>query len=432
MKTVPIVEQPSAAGPVPVSGPWRARWLLASPHRLGFFVGALMLALSALWWCVLMLLQHGLHVMAPWALSPGLAHGLWFGFGFMPSFFGGFLFTAGPKWMGLPPVSARVLLPSVAASLAGWGLFVIGAHRAAPLAAIGLAAVAWAWFAVVRRFGALQRASRVPDRVHVRSVLWAGVVGVLAMLACAAALLAGREDLARAALQLGLWGFVAPIFVTVMHRMVPFFGAAALPLLDAWRPLWLLWSLIGICLLQWPFALAEALDGPWPAGLRALQIAVESASAMLLLGLAVRWFRLQGLKLRLIAMLHTGVVWFGLAFALAAISHALLWASGGARSLGLAAQHAFAMGFLGSTWLAMATRVSSGQGGRPLAADDRAWALFLVLQAAVLLRVCAAIWPGAASALLMAASLAWLVAGGGWALRYGLWFGRPRVDGRPG
>lgn len=432
MKTVPIVEQRSGAGPRPVSGPWRARWLLASPHRLGFFAGALMLAASASWWCALMLLRHGLHVTAPWAVSPGLAHGLVFGFGFMPPFFSGFLFTAGPKWMGLPPVSARVLLPAVAAWLAGWGVFLVGVHHAVLLVAIGLTLAAGSWFDVVRRFGALQRVSRAPDRTHVRTVLWAGVIGVFAMPACAAALLAGREDLARAALQLGLWGFVAPIFVTVTHRMVPFFGAAALPLLDAWRPRWLLWSLIGICLLQWPFALVESLDWSWPAWLRALQIVVESASAMLLLGLALRWFRLQGRKLRLIAMLHTGFVWFGLGFALAAVSHALLWASAGTLSLGLAAQHAFAMGFLGSTWLAMATRVSSGQGGRTLAADDLAWALFLVLQAAVLLRVCAALWPDAAWALLMAASLAWLIAGGGWALRYGLWFGRPRVDGRPG
>jgi len=80
----------------------------------------------------------------------------------------------------------------------------------------------------------------------------------------------------------------------------------------------------------------------------------------------------------------------------------------------------------------MATRVASGHGGRPLAADDLAWALYWVLQGAVLLRVIAALWPAATTALTLLAVAAWCVATLGWALRYGSWFGRPRVDGRPG
>lgn len=110
----------------------------------------------------------------------------------------------------------------------------------------------------------------------------------------------------------------------------------------------------------------------------------------------------------------------------------LLEASQGTRALGLAAPHAFTMGFLGSTMLAMSTRVATGQAGRSVAADGPAWALFLVLQAAVLLRIGAALRPAVEPGLLVAAALAWSGAVGGWALRYGAWFGRPRVDGRPG
>ena len=58
--------------------------------------------------------------------------------------------------------------------------------------------------------------------------------------------------------------------------------------------------------------------------------------------------------------------------------------------------------------------------------------MFLVLQFAVLLRVGAALWAAAEPWLLIAAALAWAGAVGGWALRYGAWFGRPRMDGRPG
>lgn len=141
---------------------------------------------------------------------------------------------------------------------------------------------------------------------------------------------------------------------------------------------------------------------------------------------------MRSLKIRLLAMLHLGFLWLGLAFALAALSHTLLLASGATLSLGLAAQHALTMGFFGSVLLAMATRVACGHGGRTLVADDLAWALFWLLQTAVVLRVAAALWPAGEAALLVGAGLAWLAAVGGWAARYGRWFGQPRADGRPG
>ena len=102
------------------------------------------------------------------------------------------------------------------------------------------------------------------------------------------------------------------------------------------------------------------------------------------------------------------------------------------QSLGLAPTHALTMGYLGATLFAMATRVSSGHSGRSLAADNTAWALYWVLQTAVLLRVLAALWPALATPFTVLAVLAWATAAVGWALRYGNWFVRARVDGRPG
>jgi len=46
--------------------------------------------------------------------------------------------------------------------------------------------------------------------------------------------------------------------------------------------------------------------------------------------------------------------------------------------------------------------------------------------------VIAALWPAAATPFTVLAVLAWAAATVGWALRYGNWFVRPRVDGRPG
>jgi uncharacterized protein involved in response to NO len=84
----------------------------------------------------------------------------------------------------------------------------------------------------------------------------------------------------------------------------------------------------------------------------------------------------QSLKFRLLAMLHGGFAWLGIAFALAAVSHALMALTDGELSLGLAPTHALAMGYLGATQFAIVTRVSSGHSGRALAADDTAWALY--------------------------------------------------------
>ena len=94
------------------------------------------------------------------------------------------------------------------------------------------------------------------------------------------------------------------------------------------------------------------------------------------------------------------------------------------------------MGFLGSTLIAMVTRVSSGHGGRTLAADNIVWRLFWVLQAAVLARVTAAVLAAfgvdGAMPLIAVAAVGWCAACAAWALRYGHWYGTPRTDGRPG
>jgi uncharacterized protein involved in response to NO len=166
--------------------------------------------------------------------------------------------------------------------------------------------------------------------------------------------------LLRTGIQMGIWWFLAPVFVVMSHRMVPFFSATLVKTLDAWRPNWVL------------------------------------------------------------------------ALALNAISHGLMAASGDAVSLGLAPLHAMTMGYLGCTMFAMVTRISSGHGGRKESADNTAWSLYWVLQAAVVLRVSAAISGAYSPALTLAAVAAWCVVMVGWAVRYGGWLGTPRPDGRDG
>jgi len=429
MKTVPI--QPLPRSTAVATGPWRFVHLMNAPHRLAFAAGAAMLAVTALWWAFTLIARQGAFAL-PWAVSPATAHGLMMTLGFMPFFITGFAFTAGPRWLGLPEVSTGVLRAPLSSMLVGWAVALLGFHVAVPLAAAGVATVALGWSAVVHRFVGLLQESSAPDKLHARLLAVTAALGALALWAAAIALALADDAGVRAATRLALWGFLAPLFVTVAHRMLPFFTASALPLQRAWRPNALLWAMLAAPVAELPFALAEQWRWPLPPAALWAQAAIELPAALLLLWLAVHWGLVQSLKIRLLAMLHTGFLWLGLSFALGGVSHAMMAWHGPEHSLGLAPLHALTMGYLGSTLLAMATRVTAGHSGRPLAADDIAWALFWVLQIAVLLRLAGALWPAAATPLLLAAAAAWAVAMSGWSLRYGRWLGRPRADGRPG
>lgn len=394
-------------------------------------MAALMLVASSIWWGVI-LVTRALGMALFWAVPTAAAHGLLMTMGFMPLFFAGFLFTAGPKWLRLREVTARSLLPALMFMLVGWVIVLIGFHSYAPLACVGVTLVAAGWTVLGMKFSAMVRQSDVPDRIHARLVAFACGGGAIALWTAAVSLAIGSELLLRTATQMGLWAFIATIFAVVSHRMIPFFGARAVPFLDAWRPMWLLWAMVTMLWMEAVLSAVELWYWPLSAAIRWCQVAVELPASLLLLWLAVRWGLVQSLKIRLIAMLHGGFAWLGISFALNALSHTLMALTDGAHSLGLAPLHAMTMGYLGATMFAMTTRVSSGHGGRPVAADDVAWALYWILQAAVLLRVIAAIWPAASTPLTLLAIAAWTAGTLGWAIRYGRWFGRPRLDGRPG
>ena len=421
----------STAAGAPVDSRWRLSRLLTAPHRLGFFSAALMLATSALWWALALSTRHA-GLAWPWAVPPPLAHGLVMAMGFMPLFIVGFLFTAGPRWLGLSDVPARSLRYPVLAMLAGWGLALAGFHLHEGLAGLGVALVAGGWSVVVLRFLRLLRSSPVADQLHARVITVAAAVGALALWGAALSLATGETTATRVATQVALWGCLAPIFAAVSHRMIPFFTASALPPLDAWRPNWLLWVMLAVLVFCGLGAVAELLWWPVPVAWRWVQVAVEAPAALLLLWLARRWGLVQSLKIRLLAMLHGGFVWLGLALTLAAVSHGLQASGISQVGLGLAPTHALTMGYLGCTLIAMITRVAAGHSGRPLAADNVAWALYWGLQTATLLRLGAALWPAAEGPLVLLAVAAWAAATTGWAWRYGGWLGRPRIDGRPG
>ncbi|QPF74003.1 NnrS family protein [Roseateles sp. DAIF2] len=397
--------------------PWRWARLLETPQRLCFAAAALLLAGSGLWWCLALLAaQQGwpLH----WQLPPAMVHGLLMTLGPMPLFFAGFMFTAVPRWLDLPTPPARSLLEPLLAQLCGWAALLLAAHGGSPslgraLGAIGLAAVAWGWSGMLWRFAALLRASEAADRTHARALLGAGSVGALCLWASSAALLVGEFALLRALNLVALWGFIGASFAAALHRMLPVF-AAACPGWSERQPLWGLWAWLGLCAVE-----ASTALWTWPPLALALAL-LEAAAGTGVLLLAWRWARVQTLGLRLIAMLWTGWCWLGLALLLSAASAWL--------PLGRAPLHAYALGFLGTSLLAMASRVSSTQAGRSVAADDATWGLFWVLQLVALARIGAALAP----TLLLSAAIGWAGIALAFLLRHGRWWGLPRAgSGRP-
>jgi uncharacterized protein involved in response to NO len=133
---------------------------------------------------------------------------------------------------------------------------------------------------------------------------------------------------------------------------------------------------------------------------------------------------------RLLAMVHAGFLWLGIAlalFALQSLARAL-----GLYLLGLAPLHALGAGYFASMLLAMASRVTLGHSGQPLVADAGTWRLFLAFQAAPLLRIAGDLPLPGARHFYLAAALAWLLCFIMWAVKYLPAYLKARADGQPG
>ena len=440
MTTRPVIPvrvasgKPSAQALANMDKRWRVRYLMLAPHRLGFFLAMVVLVASGLWWALVQLDRSTGWLALPSVISPTLVHSAVMAFGFIPLFFSGFLFTAGPKWLGVEPPLAQDLRMPLAA---GWLLWLAGAHLHAGVAWAGLAlACAGLVWMTVQFWGRIRR-SQAEDQLHARVIGTACVVGCVSLAGLLLSLVFEAHATARAWIFTGLWGFVVVVYVTVAHRMIPFFTSSAMPMVQAWRPFWVLWLMLAAAALQVLAAWLELAGVPSSAAGTAWLLVHGTLQLMVggvLVWLAWVWGLVQSLKNKLLAMLHIGFLWLGVAFLLGGVSQ---WLVGtlGMGVLALGALHALTMGCLASLMLAMVTRVSCGHSGRALVADRIAWSLFWCLQAAALLRIAASV-PGIAGLslpwLLPVAAGLWAGTMGVWGLRLGRWYGCLRADGRPG
>lgn len=421
---------PTSARPDPVATPWHWSSLWLAQHRLAFSAGMLVLMASGLWWAAVQVDRVTGWLGLGYVVAPTLTHGVVMTLGFMPLFFSGFLFTAGPKWLGVQGPDVPAITPGVGLQVAGWLLWLAGAHLHLYLAVAGALVASAGLGLQYLRFWRLLLASQAQDKVHATVVALGGALGTLCAAGIALAVLADKGPVALALVHTALWGFVVATYVSVAHRMIPFFTSGVLPMIEIWRPFWVLWLMLGAAVLElvsvWLLVAGWGEATPW----RLIRGALEVAAGGVLLWLAWVWGLVQSLKFRLLAMLHLGFLWFGLSLVLSGSSQWLL-AAGGVPTLGLGALHALTMGFLGSILLAMVTRVSCGHSGRALVADATVWRLFWALQLAVVLRIAGAL-PGMGGVWLALAAGVWAAVMLVWGSRLLNWYGRPRADGRPG
>ncbi|MFC3267965.1 NnrS family protein [Vulcaniibacterium thermophilum] len=400
--------------------PLSPRLLAAAPHRLMFFVGASNVLLAMLWWFGWLAAARGWIAGYPQPEPyAGWLHAFVMQYQMLASFIFGFLLTVFPRWMGLPEPDRWRYVPVGAGLFGGQIVTLLGALGWDAGVLVGTLMTLAGWLAALSALAPLLWQERGATW-HARAcfgALWLGLIGLGGWLAF---LLGASPSWAFAAIKIGSFGFLLPIYFTVAHRMFPFFAGNAVQGYTMWRPFWLLGAVLALALAHLGLELVHGYAWLWLPDLGLL--------ALTLLALARWWPR--GAAPGLLRVLFLGLLWLPVAFALYA-GQSLVYAASGAFLLGRAPAHALFVGFFGSVLIAMVTRVTQGHSGRPLVMPKVAWYAFWAIQGVTLMRLGAELADDGMTWQALSAA-GWLVALAPWIVRLGRIYLAPRADGRPG
>jgi len=393
--------------------------LFAAPHRMPFLAGTLGISGLALWWLTQIAALHAGGPVPPQTILPAsLLHGPAMIYaGFAPLIFG-FLLTVFPRWMGQSDLGPSVFGPVGIALLGGVTALQAGLWTGLDRLVLGgFAAIALGWLIALAALGAvLQRdaGSGRPRCWHAWSALAALALGLAGIIAATTFVATGDAQFLPYANRLGIGGLLLPVFLTVSHRMVPFFAANVVEGYTRWRPDWLLAALWLLLITRFGGEI----------------LAIEPLTTIANVGLAGttgvmcwRWWP-RSTAPGLLLVLIWGFAWAPAGFALAAID--------GVFGLGgRGPDHALLIGFAGSLMIAMVTRVTQGHSGRPLTMPITAWIAFTAMQLATASRIIAAIY-AEHGYWLLAAITVFTLGLLPWAVRNGAIYLKPRRDGKAG
>ena len=347
-----------------------------------------------------------------WLPSAYLQGPLWHGhemlFGYTLAVIAGFLLTAVRNWTGQPTPTGVPLMALAALWVLGRVLVLtpLGAAAAVVNAAFPLALAVAIGIPLVR--------SR-----NTRNYFFIGLLVLMGglILALHLAWQGAFEIPPRAGLLLGL-DVVLFIMSVMGGRVIPMFTNNGVPGTQATRRAPVESLVLGSVLL---LCVADLLRlPPVVAAVIALAGAVAHGARLFL------WQSWRTLSTPLVWILHAAYAWI--------VAHLVLR---GLSGLGLLAEsfavHALTVGAIGGLTLGMMTRTARGHSGRPLVADGFELAMFLLVQAAAIVRVFGGmVSPGLYMASVQLSGLLWAAAFGLYAIRYWPVLTRSRLDGRPG
>ncbi len=395
--------------------------LASAPHRMMFFAGASAIIISMLWWACVLAGGYFDFAFPAAPVPPGWAHAVFTQFGMLPFFIFGFLLTVFPRWMAQSALSKRHYVPVFIGVFGGYLLAHVGLLDLKPLLLTGLMMMLAGWAYALTVLGRILVGNGARDRTAL-SCFSALVLGFCGLAAFTAFVFGESVELALAAIKIGTFGLLLPVFFTVIHRMLPFFSASAIgPSYTMVKPAWSLPVFWLLALTHIGLELSYRPQWLW------------LADAPLAVFFLIHWLRWQPWKCMrpgLLAVLHIAAAWLPIALGLYALQSLLLFFDSSI-SIGRAPVHALTVGFFGSMLVAMVTRVTQGHSGRPLEMGRIPWLTFILLQGVVLIRLFTELAENMALWLVIAA-FAWLVAFLPWVVR-SIWiFTTPRIDGKPG
>lgn len=399
------------------------RLLAAAPHRLLFFVGAANVLLAMAWWALWLAATRWqwLAMPQPW-LPAGWMHAIVMQYQVLTPFIFGFLLTVFPRWMGLRPLSRWHYVPIGLGLLGGQLLTLVGLWGVPHLLFLGLLQTLAGWTAGLVFLIGLLRKETQQRTWHAVSCAAALSLGWLGLLLVLVHLCTNDARLVVAAIKIGSFGLLLPVYFTVNHRMTPFFASVVLPGYVVRRPMPVLaafWMLVLSHLAM------ELLHGEAWFWLSDLPLAGLTA------WLLWQWWPRGSIvpMPALLRVLFLGFAWLPIAFALYA-GQSLWFAFTGELVLGRAPAHALFIGYFGSLLVAMVTRVTQGHSGRPLQLGRVAAFAFVVVQMVAVLRIAAELSQDA-MAWQAVAAIGWLLAFLPWVIRSGWIYLTPRADGKP-
>ena len=332
------------------------------------------------------------HIALPTAFDAVAWHYHEMLFGYVASVLAGFALTAIPNWTGRLPLQGVPLLGLVLLWLAGRVAVavsaLIGAWAAAAVDLLFLAALAAVF---VREIVAGRNWRNLPLVVAVGLFFLSNVLIHYETL--------GLIDSGGRAQKIPI-AILIVLIALIGGRIIPSFsrnwlakrGTERLPASFGRFDRFTL-AVTLVALTWW----AAASLGPVTGGLAAL-------AAVLNLVRLARW---QGLATRaepLLWVMHLGYLWIPVGLVLLALAS---WLPSVPQS---SAVHALTVGAIGTMTLAVMSRATLGHTGKPLQAGAGLTLAYLLVTAAVVLRIAASLWGGLFMPLVWAAAIAWITA----------------------